>query len=290
VSKNYKPSKQHYLPQVYLRGFAHDNEKLKVYSLKQPYAKISSKSIKGICYEPGLYDTDDENGEKTDEIEKVFFAKHIEPIFNRLLATVKDKKWLSNSDIADLSIYISLQLLRLPSSFRVINNLMTDSLVKNGYHKIETLPNNKETIDDREVILKISKDDTIRAAFSLATPLSDKLCRMKWIFMFAPRGTAFITSDMPVAVISPESNGYSRTDFGGFGLPGAITIFPLSKDICIFLQNGDYGQSFPTISKHATKDINGVMSDKFVLYLISHSKKLLQSFAPKLLSQRESLT
>lgn len=302
------PAKQHhYLPQTYLRGFLCDAEKEKVFAYHRFTKKITTSKISEICSKNKLYEVIDENGNKSDEIENDFFAQKIEPIFNPLMTQVHKKSPLTNPQIADLAIYISLQLLRLPSTFKIFKQIYSSMLTERADawflemlddEKRERLvaeyakehPSSDLSFEKKDVMKyfdgtgikvtpQIPHNNVVRASIELAAPLSDRILRRDWEFIFAPPGAAFITSDMPVAVIIPSGSEWERMKFGGLALPGSIVIFPLSKDICVLIQHGRYRQSFPDGTKRFVKDINNTLAGAFEHYLVSHSDRLLRKFA-----------
>ena len=95
----------HFVPQTYLRGLLFDKKKEKVYAYNSRSELITPTRIDKICSQNYLYRVKDKDDNDSDEIEEML-AKDIEPKYRGWLDAVRQGKWLNNSTIADISIFI----------------------------------------------------------------------------------------------------------------------------------------------------------------------------------------
>jgi hypothetical protein len=300
----------HYIPQTYLRGFSFNKNKSKkqqkVYAFDKSDRKVEEHFVKDICHAEYLYQTETENGDKELVIEEGF-SRSTENRFPYLVNKVKERKWLSNPDIADLAMYIASQLLRLPTSLEVIKRIGLDALgeaankewaklLDDGYrqkvmdefkihhpdfkHEL-TRQNVQDIIDGKKlkVEYEIPKNNILITSLEMVEGLAASLLKMGWNFQYAPEGEKFITSDMPVYAMARVDGIWRRMIYGGHELEKAITVFPLNDSICISIANTQYYQDFKTITPEAVKDMNTTTAMLFDKYLIGSSKEIVERFS-----------
>lgn len=306
------PKNHHYLPQVYLRGFSLDKKKSKkqqqVFAFDRNSGGILPQFIEDICYEENLYQTEDANGNKETIIEE-YYARGPENIFRHLVEQVEARNHLSHKDIADLAICIAEQLLRLPSSMKIMERINLHTLeeaANKEWAKLLDDEYRKEVMNEfkrhhpefnqelsRQIVedilegrkikveYEIPKNNILRASRDLVEKLAASLLKMGWNFQFAPNGEKFITSDIPVFVMFKDGGKWHRIAYGGHNLPKAITVFPLNDHVCVSIVNTQYYQDFQTITKDAVRQMNVTIARQFDRFLISSSEELLHSFIPR---------
>jgi len=109
-------SKQHYLPQFYLKGFC-DPSTPKPY---KPYVWQLTKESKGwrrkapcnICCEPDFYSFTNEKGESDNSVDKDH--KKIESAFAPILSRIKSRDRLPKASKILISQFIASLSLRIP--------------------------------------------------------------------------------------------------------------------------------------------------------------------------------
>lgn len=137
---------QHYVPQVYLRGFSEDNARIWSYSL-DPMDSGKFVPIKSVCYIKTLYEIRKNDGELVAQnwIEKVL--SKIEGMYAEYLRALKRKAYnkenyrtkcfLSTEEKAFWKFYVTLQMMRSPSVLRKAK-MITDELNDNHLLDYET--------------------------------------------------------------------------------------------------------------------------------------------------------
>jgi len=123
-------------------------------------------------------------------------------------------------------------------------------------------------VQEEDYTVTTQHEDYIGTMLSVGIKIAEHLQQMEWIYLFAPPGSSFITSDSPLFLIPPKD--YKKTHpFEGVGIatPGVIKIMPLTSRVCLSI--GDVGTkvSSRVIDKKKVRAINrwvGTSSDQFI--------------------------
>lgn len=309
--------KAHFVPKAYLKGFSYDKERKMVYAYNKK-AGIFNTSIRDICTKKYIYRLEVAEDGNLDFIENTL-AGEIEPKYSGWVSTIQDRKYLEKSAIADLSTFIALQHLRVPGSIEFIRNQqikdlkdfakdeLKDLLDKSERDKLwadfkkerpeyyrkaikqhpdwqDTLPEEivQKMIEEDGMELQIDpgKNNTLIAMMDSILPVADLFMRRKWNFLFAPKGSQFITSDMPAFVAIPMPQGVVHFEYGGFGRGDASIFFPISKKVCAIIDGDVYEQNFYKTTKKKVNEINRIIASRPSLdYVISSSEKLVVKYS-----------
>lgn len=309
--------KAHFVPVSYLRGFTHDDKNKMTYAYS-PKAGVFTTSIRDICTKKYIYRLEEAEDGNLDYIEDTL-ANKIEPKYLQWLKTIEEKRALDNPAIADLSIFITLQHLRVPGSLKFLHDQQVaawkgyakeqlkelykdaerDSLWKafqreqpEHYEQViaqypewkNGLPKEiiEKMVNEEGITLKIDprKNNVLVSMIDLIMPTADQFLRRTWNFLFAPDGTEFITSDMPAFVAIPTGKGVIHFTQGGFGRTDAVIFFPLSKNVCVVIGGTEYVQNFYLATDEKVDEINRIVATRPVLtFLISSSKELVEKYS-----------
>jgi hypothetical protein len=246
VKKDQTNSKDHYIPQFYLRGFANDSSKLSIWKRKDGQIRISNidNSVAAIG---GYYTAEESDGSRTDIFEKSYaqieasvvpIVKNISSIFP-YIPSGEDKKALSN--------YIAAQFVRIPihrkqfeMTFDAVNKISArESLI---YRASETKgPLNEEQYkfvkNPHMVKIKPKKSLSVALEFENIPVIARYLFCRRWDII-AYNKPAIITSDNPVLLVPNAKDA---------NLPVGIAtaekiIFPLSatRMLVMSLPDSDY--------------------------------------------------
>ena len=236
-------TKQHIVPQAYLRRFAEKNDKKYIIGAtivgKDP--KYFKQSIENVGFLKNFYNVTDKEDEKHWEH---YFGEHIDPLYGKGLDNIIAKSNISNNDSQVLGpeekellakIIIS-QLLRVPNN---VNHVQ-------GYYKKNILKHKKELLTSipRHRIPKL-KPIVNKASFSkqnlkeiyLNTVLDStnftKYCQILqsdfyyWIWLENHSGIEFFTSDNPVLMYNTMSKEHGLFH-AGLRQKGTCIYFPIS--------------------------------------------------------------
>jgi hypothetical protein len=111
--------------------------------------------------------------------------------------------------------------------------------------------------------------------------VAEQIVASGWNFVFAPEGTEFITTDMPCYVMIPMRRGAMSFRQGGFGQKGAHVVFPLAKDICLIIEQGDYYQKFGVGKPASIDKTNQITSRHFNRYIVGYSSSAVEEYSPR---------
>lgn len=130
--------KQHYVPQIYLKGFSQDQNSVYEYLFKKNAAIEDPVSIESICREQYLYELRDQAGEilNINYIEDVLceyegqFAEHRRQLLQkaRVKENFKTHCFLTREEKNFWMFFTALQMMRSPFMLHGIKDLMLDEL------------------------------------------------------------------------------------------------------------------------------------------------------------------
>ncbi|SRR3989338_3159704 len=236
------------------------------------------------------YNVLEDEGEKSylpEDVTAIIDSKGIEAI--RKIHTVREE-FLSGIDARScIAFYVALQYTRTPRHREEMNKLIeattryfmrkdlpTPEKVSMSKEKIlEHKPKNKmeeETLDkvsqmtQEEInsqIFEAIHSDTVRIGLTKTGHSkgllkvdrhAKKIFEMQWLFLVAPNGTSFITSDSPCFTISTSK-------LNGLLSPHATIFFPLRPDICLYIKPNMQSKTehYMKLDKKQVRDINGLI-------------------------------
>lgn len=99
-----------------------------------------------------------------------------------------------------------------------------------------------------------------------------ELFESQWLFLVAPKGTSFITSDNPCFTISKSKV------MNGLLSPKSIVFFPLKPDICIYIRPGMKSQreEYMDLNEKEVEDINKLILSNSYECAVANSKEQLE--------------
>lgn len=239
---------QHYVPQSYLRRFTIEGEQSLLWNFDKEIGGFlrQPSSVNKICCEDYYYYQIDEQGE-VNHIALEDAISDIERMGNNIIDEIINMSampyvYLSIEKKSNLAFYIALMQTRGPAFRNTINELYGDVAVRalkatvNSKFLDESPSPLKQLIEERGLleVIRPSILTTVSLAHMIegARLISQSFLQKQWTLLIACSGGEFITSDNPVTF-------YSKTAKQGVG-PGhaaAITVFPLSPKLCIYIES-----------------------------------------------------
>lgn len=222
---------EHFVPQVYLRGFSEDKKNIYYYDLISNYSTLSPVPIKSILYEKYLYELKNSDNEliHLNYIEKCL--KKYEDLFPKYIQSIEKKAFipdnfngnyfLDSNEKAFWIVYTTVQMLRLPNVLGVAKGFTREYFSpKYGTSESE----NMALAYCMPFFEKI--DENTKTAFNV---FAKPLFNMKIEIGILEEDGVLITSDSPVYVESSDcySDEYRKV------------IFPLSSKICLFFYGAE---------------------------------------------------
>ena len=232
-----KTKKQHYIPQVYLRGFSPqykndggeklDNGKYTIYAYDLKKNELSQAiPIKSICYEEYLYEIRNDEGKIVSENYLENFFRVLEKKFGAYRKKLESKAlleenyeincFLTQEEKSFWVTYMIIQILRLPSAL----NAVTKAIKENTTVKLSDVQAENDarwyclpffsSLGEKEGrIIKALLEPMGNINFGVGVDLQGKI----------------ITSDNPVYIEVPQ---WPCDEYD-------IIIFPISAQLCLFL-------------------------------------------------------
>lgn len=247
-------TKQHYIPQSYLRNFA--NSKKSIYTYDKIESRVYNAAIDNICCIDDFYRISDFSLNEKEQlaIECDYFAQNIEPQYKSLiewfinqkdecLNCKKAKIELSIADKKNIAKYILIQYFRLPDMRKRISGMVDDFM-------LQTIPilkeliarkKNNPNINTLDIGYKFDPVSTHAALSFLDGELMDEFttafAKNYWSFLVSKDGR-FYTSDYPLAVFSHVPN--VEPMYLGLAQYGGELTFPISRDIIIAIWDNQF--------------------------------------------------
>jgi len=257
-NENYT-TKEHYVPQFYLKYFAGSDGKISCIFVKdKKYCRVAPKAI---CYEKNIYETMDDNGHTyaRNYLENYFsqVEGHMTTLFDNIIERCHDIKnqealILSSGEKEDIANYLSIQYLRHPIAKNEHNNMIEELWGKplNKLEKNIMYTQNGFLSDSSgsEPLFKINGKNMIESeSFSFLMP-KDKT-------------EHFFTSDFPVWADITQN----KTDVRSY-------YFPLSPDIAIYVGKR---KNVPIILRNRIVKIDKEHIDRFNAFIIRRAPQFV---------------
>jgi len=299
----------HFVPQTYLRGFATLDDEDRVYFYDRRVGAAHKRMIEDVCGENNLYRLMMDDGEPKDDLEDTF-AKVAEPIFAEIVRKLLNRQALTPQERSEFSAFIALQIVRTPRTHKLYDALAThvmesesnkmwakllddeerkrvfDEMTLKTGHNFSGLTKEhiQGIIDGTKFTTKwtIPKENWIKHTMEMMEEVFRAFEKMHWRVYYAPRGTAFITSDNPVNALS-DLDGIGGMAGGGFLVPNSVRLFPLSKSACLAIYDQEPpGFSFVDANRRRVKQVNEITLKTCDKVLISHDQRLLDRCVKRL--------
>lgn len=293
--------RHHYLPQMYLRGFADDDGLVWVFDRQNN--TFLHQGVINTAVKKDFYTIVCPDGEKSDAIETLM-ANSVEGPTKGIIEKL-DKRNLNweGEDRAILALFVTLLRTR-NLAFDRDQNEFTDQFfrwwAKASHSTTEAVEKSLreyqektgrdttgisaqemfEMIRDDNYELDNPRQNNIKTMMSLSLDLASALFRLNWEIFSAPKGASFVTCDNPFTVVPPPS--FDDT-LEGFGIltPGASTVVPLSRRTAIcFRGEGIHGRG-AVVYKDFLRQVNLVVAANSERFVIAREEALLRSLVRK---------
>lgn len=293
--------RHHYLPQMYLRGFADEAELVWVFD-RQDNTYVH-QGILNTAVKKDFYTFVGPDGQRTDAVETMM-ANIVEAPMKRIIGKL-DKRNLTweGEDRAILALFVALLRTRNPafdrgqnefteqfhrwwakathSSPEAVEESLREYQEKTGEDMTDVSAREVfEMIRDDQYEIKNPRQNNIKMMMSLALEIAQAVFRLNWEVLSAPKGMAFVTCDNPFTVVPPPN--FDGT-LGGYGIltPGASTVVPLSgrTAICFFGEGEQIRGA--VVRKDFLRNVNVVVAANSERFVIARDEPLLRSIVRK---------
>jgi hypothetical protein len=244
-------TRQHYIPQFYLRGFLDptcpQGQEPYLWVYKKGRVIPRKRAPKNIAVESHFYSVETESGDKDSTVEDLLarVESQTAPLWSRL---DDRRRHLSDEERVIIAEFIACMSTRVPS-IRTMMDGVTDQ-VSRMILKI-TAVHYDDLSDGQRQEIGLSRDELAQAAdseklhfrgsqaFHVGTMLDvvprlvPVIHKMNWAFLHPPQNSVYITSDRPVTLVNPHIPPHMGG--AGFGVRGVEVTFPINAHLCLFL-------------------------------------------------------
>lgn len=293
--------RHHYLPQMYLRGFANDAELVWVFDRQNN--TYLHQGIINTAVKKDFYTIVGVDGQKTDAVEQMM-ANMVEGPMKAIIERL-DKRTLTweGEDRAILALFVALLKTRNLAFDRDQNEFIDqfyrwwakathssveaaeESLRKHDQKTGDDMTGVSaqeifEMIRDDQYEIKNPRQNNIKMMMSLALEVAKALFRLNWEILSAPKGCSFVTCDNPFTVVPPPFYDGSLVGYGIL-TPGASTVVPLSyKSAICFYGEGDRIRG-AVVFREFLRNTNVVVAANSERFVIARDEALLRSVVRK---------
>ena len=225
------PKRHHFVPVAYLNKFTDRKSGfLHVYSKRQKHFRKQKPDQVMVRNKYYHQDWAPEGIDKNILEKKL--GREIEP--NGLASLdklVKEPEKLSDTDTANMLVYLSFQRIRVPRQDEMAKSI-ADAVLK--LHLLND-PIGREALKIGNITIKDSfRIRFMRDVLGLFMPY---LSRMVWALIRAQNGSSFITSDSPVSFYNVKCLPPPEP---GLGLYGTIAFFPINSKWLLMMSHPEY--------------------------------------------------
>ena len=283
--KSNNPKRHHYVPRSYQLGFAEAGEAL-LWLYDRYLQRCRKVHPTNICCENDLYTIDPE-GTKNRFIETQWLSR-LDGEGATAIRRFKKKLELDDEWKESFSIFIAQQITRTPA-FRtmMLQNYKTmgEEYLRIGFSDVgsaQRLLHNYRTQTGDTSAPSATAESLVKAVVGghlsvnvSEAPFLDHMMRhltflakwlkaFDWTILIAPEESGFIICDYPFVLVPSRE----RPADVGFELPGIVKYFPLTRSMCLRMDERGYGFSYRNIGKEEVRIINqnvAVNSERFIM-------------------------
>jgi hypothetical protein len=293
--------RHHYLPQMYLRGFADEDDLVWVFDRQNK--TYLHQGVINTAVKKDFYTVKGPDGQKTDAVETMM-ANMVESPMKSIIERL-DKKNLNweGEDREILALFVALLRTRnlafdkdqnefTDQFFRwwnkathpspeAVDKSLRDYEAKTGEDMTDVSPQELfEMIRDDQFEFKNPRQNNIKMMMSLSLDIAKVLFRLNWEILAAPKGMSFITCDNPFTVVPPP---HFNSSLEGFGIltPGASTVVPLSRKTAICFYGEGQRTRGAVVYKDFLRNTNVVVAANSERFIIAKEEALLRSIVRK---------
>ena len=293
--------RHHYLPQMYLRGFADEDDLLWVFDRQNN--TYLHQGVLNTAVKKDFYTVVNPDGQKSDVVETMM-ADLVESPMKQIIERL-DKRNLNwkKKDREILALFVALlktrnlafdkdqnefaeQLHRWwakakhPST-EAVENSLREYQEKTGEDTTHVSAQEMfELIRDDQYELKNPRQNNIWMMMSVSFKITKAVLGLNWDILSAPNGTSFLTCDNPFTVIPPP---FFDDSIQGYGIltPGASTVVPLSsKSAICFFGEGERVRG-AVARRDFLRTANLVVAANSERFVIARDELLLRSIVKK---------
>lgn len=293
-----EPIRQHYLPQMYLRGFA-VGDSIWVYDRQKD--EYREQGIANTAVQKDYYTVVDGSGAKNRQVERIL--ADIEGKAAEAIRLADKRATLTDEQRAALAVFVALLKVRTPNfekSFADAQDQLFKKVLKatmNSEERItasiaayEREKGKKLSLAPKDLLelfqsgqfkIEPHRNQSVALMIELSSEFALLLAQMDWVFAHAPEDAEFITSDVPFGIIPPKD--WKREGFfSGVGIltPGAVKAIPLTgKTLLLAMDKGNIIRQ-AEMPKAVVHEFNLAVTARTERFAMSKDKAMLEGLVP----------
>lgn len=263
-------TRNHYVPQAYLRKWSEDGVNIYLYNRLVSHDKVPlwcKKNIKNICYSSNLYSNTQKM--EIDEFEE-WITLEVETPYLAIVNKILEGESLSYEDNLIISKYVIVQHLRTPAyykrfakivggvdfkelTFEVMSNL---SYKKSNYTSSDIINTSEDTYkfvhEDYPISTNVVKNENeieiyveallgrdfwLASIPRLSNNIEEYSKKIKWTIIDSNLNDEWLTSDNPVVLCNEHKGNYNLD--GNWGVKNTKIIFPVSPQKLLYAKVGE---------------------------------------------------
>jgi Protein of unknown function (DUF4238) len=278
------PRKHHYVPKFYQRGFADLEGLLWVYDRQQQVYRHLAPQV--VCREQNLYAVRPD-GVPPDQRVETDILSPVESFAATVIRKTAKRQRPNRDELDMLGFFIGFQFTRLPSFGRAVRgtynsaiNLMARIQFANtervrdfldrmrdetGVDDVVEAEGMIEGINSGAIRLVATERPFLENMLQQAQTLAEFTSVAEWRILVAPPETGFIICDHPFSTVAPPE---WREQGVSYGIPGASSYFPLTRQLCLRLRFVGFSFDYETVGRREVRIINQNLcanSDRFIM-------------------------
>jgi len=293
---------QHYLPQMYLSGFADSEGCLWVFDRRtSEYRYLAPKRI---AAHKNLYTFEDADGRVRQDIETKLFQlidAPVRPILSAIEAGLRPK----DDDLDALALFIGYLRLRTPGglheiedgyiqSLKLTNPFLSEHSVAKMIQGYESESGERFEMSAQEIVERFSSGElelrpaaghivSIMAETGLT--VAQYVLSLRWVFLLAPIGRSFILSDEPFVIEPPIGHNPEASGVGVL-TPGVKKYVPLTQRVCLLMEEPDTAKKFELVQGHDVRRVNCLIALNSNRFVYGSDERLLRRIVGRTVKER----
>ena len=293
-----EPKRQHYLPQMYLRGFA-QADRVCVYDREKN--EYREQAIGNTAVQKDYYTVIDASGGKNRQLEGILAG--IEGKAAEAIRLADQRATLTDEQRAALAVFVALLKVRTPNfekSFADAQDQLFKKVLKTTMNSEERIAasiaayerekGTKLPLAPKELLelfqggqfrIEPHRNQRVALMIELSSEFALLLAQMDWVFAHAPDDSQFITSDVPFGIIPPKD--WKREGLlSGVGIltPGAVKAIPLTGTTLLLAMDRGNIVRHVEMPQAVVHEFNLAVAARTERFAIGKDRALLESLVP----------
>lgn len=295
------PKTHHFIPRFQLDYFQTPEECVLQFDCKE--SKLVSASTRNLAAENHLYAWNKEDGTKDVSVE--LFLSDMEGQIAPIIDKIHNSDFeLTNEERSLLSFFVALQLFRTPQNRErtkqsvakmtkkmmrfsaSVDKAFASTLERAGEKHPELLGLSEEQIEDirrtfyeEDYELEVPSEYFLHYMIEGCQDIAHHIHDIQWVFLTAPKGSQFITSDDPYVMVRKREKDDPFWVGPGIKIVGTKITLPITPKICLFMTPAPQSTTTISATKKMVRTINKRTAAHCRRFIYGANEALLSNLA-----------